>query len=297
MTMKLQNKTMDFARSKHNILVSAHDIGAANIIFSFIEKYSHHNYFFNLEGPAKKFYLKKNYKNYSLDNVPDSFDILISGTGWQSDHEYLARRHSFEKNLYVVAVIDHWVNYPERFRKEEDKIYANEIWVTDRVALDKARRELNFKNFRLIKNYYLDRIVTKIKRNVSSETDSILYLSEPIRSQFGKEFEYLNFFLKSIDNLKIGDSKIFFRLHPTEHKEKYKDYLNNSSKHIQIDEEQNVEDSIIYSKYIFGIQSMALYTAALAGKKTYTVLMDDDNDLVLPSNKIIELRKDLNNNL
>ena len=29
--MKLQNKTMDFARSKHNILVSAHDIGAANI--------------------------------------------------------------------------------------------------------------------------------------------------------------------------------------------------------------------------------------------------------------------------
>jgi len=25
MTMKQQNKTMDFARSKHNILVSAHD--------------------------------------------------------------------------------------------------------------------------------------------------------------------------------------------------------------------------------------------------------------------------------
>tara|TARA_S200000501_G_C20833418_1_gene748332 strand:+ start:1010 stop:1897 length:888 start_codon:yes stop_codon:yes gene_type:complete len=295
--MKLENKTIDFSSSMHNILVSAHDIGAANIIFSFIEKYSHHNYFFNLEGPAKKIYLKKNYKNYSLDNIPDSFDILISGTGWQSDHEHLARRYFYKKNLHVVAVIDHWVNYSERFIKEKEKIFANEIWVTDKIALAKAREELSFKNLKLIKNYYLDRIVKKIKSNVSYETDSILYLSEPIRSQLGKEFDYLNFFLKSIDSLKIGDRKIFFRLHPTEHEEKYKDYLSNSPKDIQIDKEQNVEDSIISSKYIFGIQSMALYTAALAGKTTYTVLMQDDDELVLPSKKIIELRKGINSNL
>ena len=57
--MKLQNKTMDFAGSKHNILVSAHDIGAANIIFSFIEKYSHHNYFLTSKALPKNFILKK----------------------------------------------------------------------------------------------------------------------------------------------------------------------------------------------------------------------------------------------
>ncbi len=291
--METENKEIDFANSKYDVVVSAHDVGAANIIFSFIEKYKHHNYFYNLEGPAKKFFLKKEYKNYHLDEIPDSPDFLISGTGWQTDHEHLARKHFYSKNLYVITVIDHWVNYPERFKKDKDGIFANEIWVTDKKALAKARNELSFKNIKLIKNYYLDNIVNKIKRNISLETESILYLSEPIRHEEGKEFDYLNFFFKSIDLLNIGDRKIIFRLHPTEHEDKYKDFLSNCSKEIKIDRKRNVEDSIIASKYIFGIQSMALYTAALAGKTSFTVLMTDDQELVLPSDGITELRKEL----
>ena len=62
-------------------------------------------------------------------------------------------------------------------------------------------------------------------------------------------------------------------------------------KDVSFDSKKNVEDSIASAKYVFGIQSMALYTAVLANKITYTVLMEDDEDLVFPTDRITELRK------
>ena len=120
-----------------------------------------------------------------------------------------------------------------------------------------------------------------------------MYLSEPIRepSKIGKEFNYLKFFLSAVDFLGIGSKKIIFRLHPTESKKKYEDFINNVVKDVSFDSKKNVEDSIASAKYVFGIQSMALYTAVLANKITYTVLMEDDEDLVFPTDRITELRR------
>ena len=205
---------MDFNSSKLNVAISAHDIGAANIIFSIIDFYNQHSYFFNLSGQAKSNLLQRyEFQNNDLSQISEKCDILISGTGWQSDHEYLARKHFFNKKKYVVAVIDHWVNYKERFARDKKEILAHEIWVTDKKALKIAKNELMFENIKLIKNFYLDGIVKEIESRKNLETDTILYLSEPIRepNKIGKEFDYINFFFKAIDLLEIGDKKIIFR--------------------------------------------------------------------------------------
>ena len=165
--METENKEIDFANSKYDVVVSAHDVGAANIIFSFIEKYKHHNYFYNLEGPAKKFFLKKEYKNYHLDEIPDSPDFLISGTGWQTDHEHLARKHFYSKNLYVITVIDHWVNYPERFKKDKDGIFRKRDHDRHRPLGRPSSNRLVEKELRLLCLTFIKKLLTSSWINVN----------------------------------------------------------------------------------------------------------------------------------
>ena len=59
------------------------------------------------------------------------------------------------------------------------------------------------------------------------------------------------------------------------------------------DSEESIESSIANSAYVFGIQSMALYLSASYGKPTFSVLLPDDGMLVIPSDNIVQVRKNI----
>ena len=60
--------------------------------------------------------------------------MLISGTGWQSDLEHRARLLAHQLGIPSIAVLDHWSNYCERFRREGVEVLPDALWVADEEA-------------------------------------------------------------------------------------------------------------------------------------------------------------------
>ena len=66
--------------------------------------------------------------------LPDTSSVVITGTGWSSDLEHQARKLAFSRNIPSVAVLDHWVNYRERFKRNGTSQLPGELWVSDAEA-------------------------------------------------------------------------------------------------------------------------------------------------------------------
>ncbi|MDC0587011.1 hypothetical protein OAP06_04605, partial [Gammaproteobacteria bacterium] len=114
------------------------DAGASNLIFSFLKHSSVSDFHFYLEGPAielRKFHNFDSDINQNLENMIKGCKTLITGSGWSSDVENDARKIAKKYGVYSITILDHWVNYKERFIKDDESILPDEIWVVDDHAL------------------------------------------------------------------------------------------------------------------------------------------------------------------
>ena len=85
------------------------------------------------------------HSQHFVSSIEDSLlnsTCLISGTGWESSLEHHSRKIAAQKGIYNITLLDHWVNYNERFERDGDIVLPNEIWVTDGEALEMARNNL-----------------------------------------------------------------------------------------------------------------------------------------------------------
>ena len=91
-------------------------------------------------------------------------------------------------NIQSIGVIDHWVNYPERFIRDGTNVLPDEIWVTDKEALSLSSLCFPGGTIHQQPNLYLDRLVEDIhfvafEPHISSSLQRVLYVLEPIRHQ------------------------------------------------------------------------------------------------------------------
>jgi len=97
-------------------------------------------------------------------------------------------------------VIDHWVNYKQRFEREGSIVLPNEIWVSDPYAYEIAKNLFAGISVVELPNTYLNNLV-KVIPPVSKECKNLLYVLEPIRNNWGKEelgeFQALDYFVKT----------------------------------------------------------------------------------------------------
>ena len=123
--------------------VVCNDAGGANLIIAWLKK-RNLNVRPLVTGPARRLW-KAAYPNSiifnSLEEALDGTNFLIAGTGWASDLEFQAIKYAKLRNIYSIAVLDHWVNYQDRFVRCNITIYPNEIWVTDEYAYRLAVEE------------------------------------------------------------------------------------------------------------------------------------------------------------
>ena len=126
-----------------SVALVAYDAGAAAHIASWFSS-SKKNLILYAEGPAKKLFEERlqHQMEESLASAIDKSSLVV-GTGWASDLEHRARQLAAVKNIPSVAVLDHWVNYPERFSREGRIQFPSELWVADAEA-----RALAFELFR-----------------------------------------------------------------------------------------------------------------------------------------------------
>ena len=220
-----------------SISLIANDAGSANLLTHyFIGTNAQPDKVF-MAGPAKKIW--ENYHSNmmlsnSINETVSGCSVVITGTGWQTDIEHEARILANDQGLHSIACLDHWVNYEERFIRNGELVLPDEIWVFDDHALHLASGIFPDTNIFLKQNFYLEHMVNLAKVEKQPKIPELLYLSEPMRNDWGKnipgEFQALDFFIQNIDKIRLPDEYNFiFRFHPSENVNKYKKFLNERS--------------------------------------------------------------------
>ena len=300
----LQNFIMTISVEKP-IAIVANDAGAAAQIFAWLNSgfLNISECKFCLDGPAAALFKiqQPKVKLFSLNDVLVGAKTLLSGTGWSSSLEHVARLKAKNNGIKSVAVIDHWFNYKERFIRENVEILPDTIWVSDKYAYREATKCFPFIDVIEQRNdYMLEQVKQinshKVKKN--KKFINILYLLEPIRDSWvGKEvlgeFQALDFFTKSITKLNLSKKfSIILKPHPSDPKNKYDQWLNDTNiPNINIEEKKSLSSLIAWSDVVVGCETYAMVVALSANKRVISSLPENAHKCRLPFKEIECLNK------
>ena len=290
---------------KEVVGVVSYDAGGAEIISSYIVR-NKIKALYCLQGPAVNIFNGKIHKIeiLSLDDLINKSDWLLCGTSWQSDLEWKAIQRAKKANKKVISFIDHWVNYRERFIRNNEECLPDEIWVGDHYAEKIAKDNFLNVKIKLIENPYLLDIKEQLLRLGKSrvESNSFLYVCEPIREhayfQHGDERywgyteeEALRYFLTNINEISKVKRLVVIRPHPSEDFNKY-DWVFDEFNHkgIKIDNKKTLLGQILESDIVVGCESMAMVVAILAEKEVISSIPTDGRPCVLPHKEIGSIR-------
>jgi len=272
-----------FDKKFRKIGIVCHDAGSANIIINWIKVYKN-KYLIRADGPAKKMFkriLTNKKIDHKLNDIVKNSDLIITGTSNISSLENRARMMAIKNKKKVVAVLDHWVFFKERFIYQKKILLPNEIWVTNKFAYRIAKKK--FKKTKIkIKINFLEKLIGKIKFIKSNKIRNYLYFLEPINNKV--EFLALRkfyFFLKK-NNI---NKNIFikFKLHPRENMNKYKKILNifNNYNYV-IEGDKDLIKLFSWAQIILGLRSYALVLGIKTKKPLYSLLPINNLKSTLP---------------
>ena len=294
------------------ITICAHDAGAANHTFHIFKK-NIKNSKLCLAGPAYEIFNKsfKDIKNLTINNSLLGSKYLISGTGWETDFEHEARKIAAKRGIYSIAILDHWVNYYERFQRDNETVLPNEIWVTDEVALKIAKNIFHKIPIIKIPNFSFEEIIKKVKIEKSSNYSNsknhlpkrLLYLTEPIRTNWNRnepgEFQALKYFFASLEKLsknylissKNEIEKIIIKLHPSEKLNKYDSTIKSIKSNIPISiiKSDRLHEYLAWSEATFGCETQALVISLGCKIPTFSTIPPWGDRCRLPHSNIINV--------
>jgi hypothetical protein len=292
---------------KSPVSVVCHDAGAAHLVFAWLREWveagslDKHEFKLLLQGPAKKAWqleplpLLQIQLHTELSSALTGCQSVLTGTGWASNLEHEARRLAALLQIASIAVVDHWVNYAQRFEREGVVVLPDEIWVSDPYASEMAK-EL-FKGIAVVElpNIYLQNLAKDIPP-LQPECNNLLYVLEPIRNDWGKgvlgEFQALDFFIKNLDKI-VGTEfvRITLRPHPSDAPGKYDTWMqSHANLQIHLDAHVTLNDAITNARWVVGAETFAMVIASATGRATYSSLPPWANRCSLPIHEIIHLQ-------
>lgn len=286
------------------LAIVCHDAGAANIIFAWMRelacagKIAPGQWRLFLEGPAATLWKQVPLDISCCDTLTDALSgagALLSGTGWASTLEHDARCLARERGIFSSAVIDHWVNYRERFVRNGETVLPDEIVVTDEYALSIAQRSFAGLAVRQRPNAYLRQIVESIPP-LTPDIKDILYALEPIRDSWGRaqggEFQALTYFLENLDKLDLqGGEVVRLRPHPSESPEKYLSSLGRVGQvNVEMSTAASLGEAIGQARWVVGAETFAMVVGLGAGRRVMSTLPPWAHRCRLPHAEILSLR-------
>ena len=263
--------------------IICHDAGSANIIINWI-KYYKKKYIIRVDGPAKKIFervLKKKKINHKLEKIIQNSDLIITGTSNISSLENRARMIALQKKKKVIAVLDHWVFFRERFIYQNKVLLPNEIWVTNKFAYALVKKKFKHVNVKLKKNI-LEKLIAKVKATKVRKIRNYLYFLEPINNSV--EFVALKKFHLFLKKNNISNNiSIIFKLHPREKINKYKKILNIFNKYnYKIISDIDLVQLFSWAQIILGLRSYALVLGIKTKKPLFSLLPIKNFKTTLP---------------
>jgi len=280
--------------------VVCHDAGAANIVIAGLLETGRSDWRAYMRGPAEKLW-KAAYPGITpcdtLDSTLEQAELLVTGTGWASDIEHEARRLARSHKVRSVAVIDHWVNYADRFVRNGETVWPDEFWVTDEYALSIAKRTFPGRIVIQVPNRYVETHLRDIAQMEAIGAPELLYVLEPIRSDWGRgspgEFQALDYFVSHLPGLDLPSATVIrLRPHPSDAPGKYNNWIaRHPTLNIQLDDSLSITESLGRASWVVGCESFALVLALMAGRKVYCTLPPWAPACRLPHSGLIHIGK------
>lgn len=277
-----------------------HDAGAANIVIEAIRAApAGRRFVVYLQGPALEIWRRDPVARVavadSLDEALATARFLVTGTGWASTLEHDARALARLRGIPQAAVIDHWVNYGERFVRGGVTVLPDELWVTDPYALAEAQRVVPGIPVRQVPNFYLRRTLAEV--SPPPLEPRVLYVLEPLRytwpglAQPG-EFEALDFFVRNVALIGLRGAPIRLRPHPSDPSSKYDAWLRaNVSAGVEMDASPSLVAALSWASWVVGCETMALAIALDAGRRVVSSMPPNAPHCRLPHAGIVHLRE------
>ena len=291
---------------KSPVAVVCHDAGAANLVFAWLRHWcetgllAEHSFKLVLQGPALKAWhyqpvpFPEVQIHTTLDDALVGCQCVLTGTGWASELEHQARQLAKRLGISSIAVIDHWVNYAERFERNKEVLLPDHIWVSDHYAEGLAKDLFKYTPVLILPNLYLSNLVKKIPP-VPKDCCNLLYVLEPVRNDWGRgvpgEFQALDYFVQNLAQV-VGAQpvQITLRPHPSDPLGKYSAWIQaNSSLDIRLDSQMDLNDSIAQARWVVGVESFALVVANAAGRETFSSLPPWAHRRRLPSDAVFQI--------
>ena len=278
--------------------VVCHDAGAANQIVAFLKSQRVSDFYGYLEGPARKLWdlnFPEEKSVASLDALFDISETLLTGTSWSSDLEHRARLLASQMGMTSITLLDHWVNFETRFTWNGFTMLPDKFWVVDEYAFAIAADIFEGKEIQLIPDTYMEQMLINISQSSVGGLGNILYLLEPIRSNWGLsepgELQALRYFLTNFSRLKVDkNTAVCLRLHPSETVEKYNSVIQEfPDMDIEFDS-GSLADAIARAIMVVGCQTYAMTIAIQLGIPVVSSMPPWAPSSLLPHSGIIELR-------
>ena len=208
--------------------IVAHDAGGANILSSYCRR-KPDNYRYLLQGPAKAIF-EKTLSIESEDNFGrfvSECHSFICGTSGKSDLERSIFAQARFLNKETTAILDHWINYRERFLLNGKLVLPNNLITVDSYAYQIAKETFPECKIEEIDNPYLEELYNHYKeltlQKESSYKSEILYISEGFsdhkeegKNGSSKDLKYFKEFLHAKQRLFEPSLALRIRLHPSE---------------------------------------------------------------------------------
>ena len=229
-------------------------------------------------GPAISVFEKLKVKYREIDihdtNFPEK--LLIMGSSIYGGNESLALEDPrFENNIKIV-ILDHWMNYRERFNKN-GKVLPNQFWVTNNLAYELASQVFHETPVELIPDSQLA-LIRRTFHQLQGSRDVLLLIWEyQTQSEESLKFPIglINTRIGQLERFCIENAiaKIIVRLHPSQSKEDFESditLLQIDNVRVEISQNESLETDLANSVAVVGFSSTALYIASELGIPTYS---------------------------
>lgn len=284
------------------IAVVCHDAGGAEIISSFLRR-GELDYRAAVAGPAAEIFVRKlpGFQNEAREEILREADFLLCGTSVPSTFELEAISLARTAGLRSVALLDHWINYRERFSRDGRVTLPDELWVVDETA-ERTAAELfpQLRVTRIDNPYRLDVLENLRGRAAARPADArgavrtALYVTEPTsehaQRMYGDpaywgytETGALEWFLACATALDPALGRIVIRPHPSERRDKYTFALARAPLAVEFSVARDLLQDIAEADLVSGCNSMAMVVAAWAGKRVVCCIPPGGRGFSLPA--------------
>lgn len=269
--------------SKNEITIICNDVGGATNIASLMK-------ILNISpkgivtGPAILVFNKLNVLYTEVDFESDYFanGLIILGSSIYGGLESLVLEDPKFRNTTKVVILDHWMNYRERFHKNNNFL-PDEFWVTNDYSHQLASQFFPETSVVTIPDAQLALVKRSLLRlNGAKDTLLLIWEYQTLSAESLKfPVGLLGQRLKQIEKYCVEKliPKITVRLHPSQNKKEFEDDLSSMqiAIPIEISSLEHLEQDLDRAIVVIGFSSSALYISSKLGIPTYSFFKEFRN--------------------